>query len=144
VTAGYNKLRAWVSMSESMYEKYKAPPAPIDFATTKKSVRDGALVDQLESFYKASKPPAEKYEMPPEETTKSDETIAFLKEADKLNKELLPVIEKEIDFYGSTRTTVETTFYDAMVNYPSIHEEIEDELERREWFKDTPYASGNK
>jgi hypothetical protein len=127
-----------------MYEKYQAPPAPIDFATTKKSVRDGGLVDVLESFYKASKPPAETYEMPLEETTKSEETIAFLKEADKLNKEFLPVIEKEIAFYETTRTSVDTTMYDAFVNFPSIHEEIEDELERREWFKDTPYASGNK
>jgi hypothetical protein len=29
------------------------------------------------------------------------------------------------------------------VNYPLIHEEIEDELERREWFKDTGISSAS-
>lgn len=131
-------------MSDAMHEKYQAPPSPIDFATTKKAVRDGGLVDVLEAFYKSSTPPAEKYEMPQEETTKSEETIVYLKELDKLNKELLPVIEKEIAFYETTRTNANTTMYDMKINYPSIHEEIEDELERREWFKDTPYGSNNK
>jgi hypothetical protein len=131
-------------MSDAMYEKYQAPPAPIDFGATKKTVRDVALVDMLEAFYKTSQPPAEKYEMPPEEITDSEETIVYLKELDKLNKELLPVIEKEIAFYETTRTNENTTMYDVKINYPLIHEEIEDELERREWFKDTPYGSSSK
>lgn len=141
VAAGYNKLSAWVSMSDSMYEKYQSPPAPIDFGATKKTVRDKELVDMLESFYKSSTPPAETYSMPAEETAKSEETVAYLKELDAVNKELLPVLEKEIAFYETTRTSADTTLFDMKLNYPLIHEEVEDELERREWFKDIGLGS---
>lgn len=144
VAAGYNKLRAWVSMADSMAEKYTTDPTPIDFASAKKSVRDTELVSMLESFYTSNSPAPETYEMSAEEKTKSDETIAYLTELDAANKELLPVLEKEIDFFTTTRTTKDTTVFDMKVNYPLIHEEIEDELENREWFKDTGIGSSGK
>lgn len=131
-------------MADSMAEKYTAPPAPIDFASAKQGVRDTELVAALESFYKNTSPPAETYEMAPEEKEKSEETIAYLTELDAANKELLPVLEKEIDFFSNTRTSTETTVFDMKVNYPLIHEEIEDELENREWFKDTGIGSSGK
>ena len=127
-----------------MAEKYKEPPTPIDFNKTKASVRDKDLIASLESFYKTSQPPPKTYEMSAEEIQESVETIAYLKELDALNKELLPVIESEIEFYETTRTTAATTVFDMRVNYPLIHEEIEDELERREWFKDTGISAGAK
>lgn len=131
-------------MSESMFEKYQKPPEPIDFTAAKKSVRDKGLVESLESFYKSSQPPPETYTMAETEKTNSEETIAYLKELDSLHKELLPVIEKEISFFQTTRTTKDTTVFDMKLNYPLIHEEIEDELERREWFKDTGIGSSGK
>ena len=51
------------------------------------------------------------------------------------------MIQNEIEFCKNNRTTTETTVFDMKLNYPLIHEEIEDELERREWFKDTEYES---
>ena len=45
-----------------MAEKYSAHPAAIDFASAKASVRDSQLIEALESFYAAAKPPAESYE----------------------------------------------------------------------------------
>lgn len=127
-----------------MAEKYKEAPAPIDFNKAKQSVRDKDLIASLESFYKTSQPPPETYEMPASEIQDSVETIAYLKELDALNKEMLPIVEKEIEFYEHARTTSETTVFEMRVNYPLIHEEIEDELERREWFKDTGIGAGGK
>jgi hypothetical protein len=145
IAAGYNKLRAWVATAEAMAEKYTAPPPPIDFQKSKQAVRDKELIATLETFYTSHQPPPETYEMPTAEAEDSVETIAYLKELDTLNKEFLPVVEQEIDFYETTaRTTAETTVFDMRVNYPLIHEEIEDELERREWFKDTGIGAGGK
>lgn len=131
-------------MSDSMAEKYKAPPGPVDFASAKKTVRDKELVSMLEAFYKGNKPPPEVHVMPEEERIKSKENIAYLKELDAVHKEFIPVLENEIAFVQSNRTTKDTTLFDMKVNYPLIHEEIEDELERREWFKDTGYDGGSK
>ena len=128
-------------MSESMAEKYKKAPEPIDFASAKKRVRDTELVDTLEAFYKSSKAPAETYELSEEEKTDMEQKIAYLKELDQVHKEFLPILEKEIDFQKSNRTTEETTIFDMKLNYPLLHEEIEDEIERREWFKDTGIGS---
>ena len=128
-------------MSESMFQKYQKPPTPIDFAKAKSAVRDTELVDALEAFYKSTTPPAEVHTMPAAEATKSEENIAYLKELNAFQKEFIPVLEKEIEFQENNRVTADTTLFDMQVNYPLIHEEIEDELEAREWFKDTEYAS---
>jgi hypothetical protein len=144
ISAGYNKLRSWVAMADSMFETYKAPPAPIDFTKANKSVRDKAFVSTLESFYKSNQPPVETHVMPESEIQHSEETIAYLKELDTLNKEFLPVLEKEIEFYETTRTTKETTVFEMRVNYPLIHEEIENELEDRDWYKDSGIGAGGK
>jgi hypothetical protein len=58
-----------------------------------------------------------------------------------MHQELLPVLEAELAFQKNNRTTSDTTVFDMKVNYPVIHEEIEDEIERREWFKDTGIGS---
>ena len=124
-------------MSESMSEKYASPPGPVDFAGAKKSVRDQSLVDTLEAFYKANAPPPETFSWPQEEQALTEKKIAYLKELDALHQELLPVLQEELEFQQSNRTSADTTITEMKANYPVIHEEIEDELERREWFKDT-------
>ena len=139
VSAKFNNFKSWVAMSESMFEKYQQPPAPVDFNAAKKSVRDKQLVEHLEAFYKASSPPPEVSVMPESEKAKSDENIAYLQELDAFHKEFMPVVEKEIEFLQNNRTTADTTLFDMQVAYPLIHEEIENELEAREWFKDTEY-----
>ena len=137
--AHYNAVKSWVAMADSAAETYKSAPTPIDFAATKAKVRDQELVKILEDFYKAKKPPPEKHEWSKEEQEQMDYHIQFLKELDAFNKEALPVLEKELEFQAANRTSTETTMFDMKVNYPSIHEEIEDEIERREWFKDTAF-----
>ena len=137
--AHYNAIKSWVAMADSAAETYKTAPGPIDFGATKSKVRDQELVNMLESFYKANQPPAETHEWPAEDKKQMDHHIEFLKELDAFHKEALPVLEKELEFQKSNRTTTETTMFDMKVNYPAIHEEIEDEIERREWFKDTAF-----
>ena len=141
VAASYNKLKSWVSMSDSMAAKYSKPPAGIDFNGAKAKVKDTELVDMLEKFYASSTPPAETHEWPAEEQEMTDAQIAYLKELDALHKELLPVLKEELAFQESNRTDESTTIFDLKVNYPLMHEEIEDELENRQWFKDTGIGS---
>ena len=135
----YNAIKSWVAMADAAAETYKSAPGPIDFAKTKSKVRDQDLVKILEDFYKANKPPPETHEWPAEDKQQMEYHLQFLKELDAFHKEALPVLEKELEFQKSNRTTSETTMFDMKVNYPAIHEEIEDEIERREWFKDTAF-----
>lgn len=137
VTARANRLKSWVAMTETQFEKYQKPPPPIDFASAKKKVRDQELVEALEKFYASSTPPAEVHSLSAEELEEMDQKLAYARELDALNKEFLPVLEAELEFQATNRTTMDTTILDMKLNYPLIHEEIEDELERREWFKDT-------
>lgn len=139
VAAKFNQFKAWVGMTETMYEKYHKPPPPVDFAPAKKTIRDKVLVEALESFYKSYQPPPEIHQMPETEKDSQVETLEMLKEADAMHKELIPVLEAEIDFLQKSRVTVDTTVFDLEQNYPLIHEEIEDELDQRDWFKDTEF-----
>lgn len=124
-------------MSESLYEKFRSPPPPIDFAAAKQKVRDQELIGMLESFYKANQPPPETYAMPEAEKVTAEQNMAYLTELDKVQKEFLPLLEKELEFQQTNRTTRETSYFEFQMNYPLIHEEVEDELERREWYKDS-------
>jgi hypothetical protein len=141
VAAKFNKLKTWVATADATAEKYKSPPAAVDFSGAKTSIRDKELVDTLEAFYKSSTPPAEAHGFPEEELQSTEQKIAYLTELDALNKEFLPVLEKEIEFQKNNRTSKDTTMVDMQMNYPLIHEEIENELESREWFKDTGIGS---
>jgi hypothetical protein len=117
-------------------EKYKAPPTPIDFAATKKAVRDKELVDLMEAFYKSAFVPAETYEWSKEEKDFKLAHFEQVKEQAQVYADLKEDTMKEIEFLKATLTTEDTTVYDLMCNNPTVHEEIEDEIERREWFKD--------
>lgn len=131
-------------MSDALFEKYQTLPTPINFEEAKKTVRDKELVGILESFYKSTVPAPETYVMPEAEKLETDESIAYLTELESVHKEFLPVLEAEIEFQLATRSTMDTTVFDMKVNHPLMHEEIEDEIEKREWFKDIGLATGNK
>jgi len=128
-----------VATSEALFAKFQKPPVAVDFAKAKSSVRDQELVANLEAFYKSQQPPADTYEMPASEKQESDEDIAFLTEVEAYNAESIPILKEEIDFLTKNRTTRDTTLLDMQMAYPLIHEQIEDELERREWFKNTEF-----
>ena len=131
-----NQFRAWVATADAQAEKYKAAPAAVDFASVKKGVRDTELVDMLESFYKTAKPPAEVHEWDAADKAFKEKYFDQVKEQAAFYADLKQDLEKEIAYQKETRTTADTTVYDLMCNNPTLHEEIEDEIERREWFKD--------
>jgi hypothetical protein len=137
-----SQFRSWVATAEAQAEKYKSPPGPIDFAAAKSSVRDKELVEFMETFYKSAKLPAETYEWDAEDKKFKLDHMEQVKEQAVVYAELKADTLKEIEFLKSTRTSADTTVYDLMCNNPTIHEEIEDELERREWFKDVGLAGG--
>jgi hypothetical protein len=99
------------------------------------------MVDMLESFYKTAKPAAETYEWDAEDKAFKTEYFEQVKEQAVVYAELKEDLQKEIAFQMTTRTTADTTVYDLMCNNPTVHEEIEDEIERREWFKDIGLSS---
>lgn len=131
-----NQFRAWVATADAQAEKYKAAPSPVDFASAKSTVRDKALVEALEAFYKTAKPAPEVHAWDPEDKEYKLKYFDQVKEQAAFYEDLKADLEKEIEFQKSTRTTADTTIHDLMCNNPTIHEEIEDEIERREWFKD--------
>jgi len=106
-------FRAWTAKAETMAEKYSAPPAPIDFAAAKKSVRDVPLVEALEAFIEDAKA-----------------GLAF-------TQEMIEDCEREIAFLRMNKTSRETSISDMKEVYPDIADEVETEIEKREWFKDT-------
>uniref|UniRef100_A0A6U2YAY2 Uncharacterized protein n=1 Tax=Entomoneis paludosa TaxID=265537 RepID=A0A6U2YAY2_9STRA len=139
IAAHFNAIKSWVSMADAEAEKYSAPPGPVDFAAAKASVRDKELVDILEAFYKANTPQPETHEWSTEDQEATDHQIAFMRDQTEYIEEALPVLKKELEFFKAVRTTKDTTYRQMCENHPVIHEEVEDELERREWFKDTEF-----
>eukprot|EP00934_Nitzschia_sp_Nitz4_P002059 Nitzschia sp. Nitz4//scaffold9_size221794//62340//63220//NITZ4_001336-RA/size221794-snap-gene-0.180-mRNA-1//-1//CDS//3329560971//2059//frame0 len=136
-----NQFRAWVATADAQAEKYKAAPGAVDFASTKSAVRDTEMVDMLESFYKSAELAPETYEWDAEDKAFKEAHFEQVKEQAAVYAELKDDLIKEIEFQKATKTTATTTVYDLMCNNPTIHEEIEDEIERREWFKDIGMGS---
>jgi len=120
-----------------MAEKYAAAPTPVDFSAHKAQIRDQTIVSNLEAMYKSAS-------VPPEVHTWSEEDKAMrqgqIDEARATVEQTLQDItdtEEEIAFLKANRTTRETSVGDLKKVYPDVAEEIEGEIERREWFKDT-------
>ena len=120
-----------------MAEKYSAPPTPIDFARAKSAVRDKALVEALEKLYSSSSPPAQVYEWSAEDKADKAKQIEDAKGRLAFTQEMIDETEKELAFMKRTKTTRDTSASDLKENYPDLAEEIEKEIENREWFKDT-------
>lgn len=129
-------FRSWVATADAQAEKYKVAPTPIDFKAAKDAVRDKELVGFMEEFYKSAKLRPETYSWDPAERDFKIAHFEQVKEQAQVYKEIKEDTLKEIEFLKSTRMSDDTTVYDLMCNNPTIHEEIEDEIERREWFKD--------
>lgn len=119
-----------------MEAKYSAAPTPIDFASAKDAVRDKELVGFMEAFYSSAEIPPETHEWDAEDKAFKLAHFEQVKEQATVYAELKEDTLKEIEFLKSTKTTEDTTIHDLMCNNPTIHEEIEDEIENREWFKD--------
>ena len=120
-----------------MAEKYKAAPAAVDFSKAKSAVRDQSLVDGLEALYKNNKPPAETYEWSAEARADKAAQIEDAKGRLAFTQEMIEDTEKELAFMKKNRLNREMSVGDMKEIYPDIAEEVEDEIERREWFKDT-------
>jgi hypothetical protein len=130
-------FRAWTAKAETMAEKYSAPPPPIDFAAAKKSVRDVPLVEALEAFYSSSSPPPLKYEWSAEDQATKAQLIEDAKAGLAFTQEMIQDCEMEIAFLRMNKTSRDTSISDMKEVYPDIADEVETEIEKREWFKDT-------
>lgn len=120
-----------------MAEKYKAAPAPVDFAAAKKSVRDAQLIEALEKLYSSSSPAPEVFEWSAEDKAEKAAQIEEAKAQLAFTQEMIDDTEREIAFMKANRTTRDTSATELAEAYPDIAEEIEDEITNREWFKDT-------
>lgn len=137
LAAQVNQFRTWVAGADVMTEKYSAPPTPIDFEAAKGKVRDKELVSKLETMYSSATVAPEVYAW--DDADKADK-LAQIEEAKGRLAETYQMIEdteKEIGYLKSTRTTRETSVGQMKIVYPDIAAEVEDEIEKRQWFKDT-------
>jgi len=130
-------FRAWTAQADTMAAKYSSAPAPIDFASAKASVRDAALVESLEKMYASSAPPAETYAWSSEDQAKKAQLIEDAKAGLAFTQEMIEDTQNEIAFLRVNKTSRDTSTNDMKEVYPDIAEEIETEIENREWFKDT-------
>lgn len=130
-------FRAWTAKAETMAEKYSSPPTPIDFTTAKKSVRDVALVENLEKLYSSSSPSPLTYEWSAEDQAAKKQLIEDAKAGLAFTQEMIEDCEREIAFLKVNKVDRETSVSDLKEVYPDIAEEVETEIEKREWFKDT-------
>lgn len=137
VAANVSKFRSWVAAAESMADKYSAAPAPVDFASAKESVRDKALIESLEKLYSTNTPPPEVHEWSAEDRALKDAQIEEARASLAFTQEMIADTERELFYMEANRTTRETSATELAEVYPDIAEEIEDEIDRREWFKDT-------
>lgn len=137
VASAVSAFRSWTAQAEAMAEKYSAPPAPIDFASAKSAVRDKALVESLENLYSSFTPPAETYQWCDDDKAVKAQQIEDAKGRLAFTLEMIEESEQELEFMKNTKTTRETSACDLKQNYPDIAEEVEKEIENREWFKDT-------
>lgn len=137
VASRVTQFRSWVASAESMADKYKSAPSPIDFTTAKGSVRDTELIDGLEKLYKSASPPAETHAWSAEDKADKSSQIEEAKAQLAFTQEMIDDTEREIAFMKAHYTTRDTSANELAEVYPDIAEEIEDEITRREWFKDT-------
>lgn len=137
LAAMVGSFRAWTAQADAMAEKYAAPPSPIDFASAKKSVRDVSLVDALEKMYKSSSPPAQTYEWSADDQAAKAQLIEDAKAGLAFTQEMIEDTKAEIAYLRLNKTTRDTSTSDMKEVYPDIAEEVEKEIENREWFKDT-------
>lgn len=136
LVASVSNFRGWVASAEAMAAKYSAPPPPVDFEATKKVVRDKSLVDSLEKFYTSNKAPPKTYEWSAEDKASADEQIAEAKSREAFTAELIADAEKEIAFLKANRTDREMSYTEIAEAYPDLADEVEEELDNRDWFKD--------
>jgi len=136
LVASVNNFKSWVASAEAMASKYAAPPPPIDFGATKKVVRDKAIVDSLEKFYSSAKPPPKTYEWSAEDKAFAQQQIDEAKSREAFTAELIEDAEKEIAFLKANRTNREMSYTEMAEAYPDLADEVEEELDNREWFKD--------
>jgi hypothetical protein len=136
LTALASTFRAFIGQAEHMAETYTALPEPVDFTTAKSTLRNVELLESLESFYRNTQPPVVSHEWPEEDKADKLKQIEDAKDFTLLTHELIDNAERELAFLKANRITRETTAYELGIVHPDIKDEVEDELDRREWFKD--------
>lgn len=119
-----------------MAEKYSSPPTPIDFTSAKSTVRDKALIENFEQFYKSATPQSEVYEWSAEDKADKLSQIEEAKGRLAFTLEMIEETEAELEFMKNNRVGRDTTMSDMKEAYPDIADETEKELEERKWFKD--------
>jgi hypothetical protein len=94
-------------------------------------------VENLEKLYSSSSPPPLTYEWSAEDQAAKKQLIEDAKAGLAFTQEMIEDCEREIAFLKANKVDRETSVSDLKEVYPDIAEEVETEIENREWFKDT-------
>jgi tRNA A37 threonylcarbamoyladenosine synthetase subunit TsaC/SUA5/YrdC len=76
------------------------------------------------------------YEWSAEDKASSLQQIEEAKSREAFTAELIEDTEKEIAYLKANRTTREMSFTEMAEAYPDLADQVEAELDNREWFKD--------
>ena len=88
-------------------------------------------------MYKSNKPPSETYEWSAEDQADKAKQIEDAKGRQAFTQEMIEDTEKELVFMRQNRLSRDMSVGDMKEIYPDIADEVETEIENREWFKDT-------
>ena len=87
-------------------------------------------------MYKSSSPAPITYEWSSDDQAAKNQLIADAKEELAFTQEMIEDTTKEIAFLRLNKTTRDVSVSDMKEVYPDIAEEVEKEIEDREWFTD--------
>lgn len=115
--------------------KAKAPPAKIDWAAYSKAIQAPGLADKLKAEYDSI---SYNVAVPALDTSVFDQTLSEAKAiADEARVEVTK-LEEELAFFEVNRVTHETTLEEYWSWHPGMKEQILQEIEDVEYYKNDP------
>ncbi|KAG5177226.1 hypothetical protein JKP88DRAFT_87523 [Tribonema minus] len=134
------ELRTDAAKVTAELAKYSEPPAPIDWASYRKRMKDPYVVDLMEKDYAASQKSFRKFTVG-ELFDMDAAEVEFASRMERVNKQVeeskveLVKLEALLATMMKSRTTRETTVDDMIKAYPEMAKEIDEEIANHEWSK---------
>lgn len=133
---GVTRLRLTLAEIAKLKLQYGAEPAPIDF-TYYKSKLDPSIVATFEESYAALKFPT-KATVPPDpaDAAHTNDQLAAADALIKESEDRIAELQKTIAMMEEKKTGPTTTIADVFAQYPELEAEVDEEIDKHEWYKD--------
>eukprot|EP00942_MAST-04A_sp_MAST-4A-sp1_P009560 g9560.t1 len=125
-----NRLRDLYDEINAAAKMYEGEVAAIDFAGYRKDISAPGIVDEFEVQIKLSESTVA------DMNAKMDQILADASTMREESVSRLAELESMIAEAEANKTTRDTTIDEVLARYPHIAEEIDDEIENHQWWKD--------